>query len=103
MHCDLIHTVQCAQCQRNIVMVFRNPLVELYCFADLLHRRKGVAFMEREQAQIMESVRVIRKQSQNMPVVAFGLEECSGLMVRNGRGKQIGERLTVCKVFRVND
>ena len=84
----LIHAIERAPGQRDVVVIIADTIVELDGFADEFHGGCGIAALQGKQAEIVQAVGVIGIEREDVTVTALGLGERAGLMLRHGRGEQ---------------
>ena len=88
MRGDLIHAIKAAPSERDIVMIFADPVVELDRFADEFRCGCGTAALQSEQSEIVQAVGVVGINRENIAVTALRLGKRPSLMLRHGCGEQ---------------
>jgi hypothetical protein len=91
MRCHVIAAVERAPRQSCVVVIFGNRAVDLDRLVEQLHRGRGVAALERDETEIVQAVGMVRHERQNVPVLPFGFDQRSGLMMSDG-GIEQGRR-----------
>ena len=87
MRGHLIHPIERAPGERDVVVILADPVVELDRFADEFRCGCGIAALQSEQAEIMQAVGVVGINRENIAVTALCLGECAGLMLRDSCGE----------------
>ena len=87
MRSHLVHAIERAPGERDVVMIVADPVVELDRFADEFRGGCGIAALQSEQTEIVQAVGVVGIKRENITVTALGLGERAGLMLRHGCGE----------------
>ena len=86
---DLIHAAERAPSERDIVMIFADPVVELDRSADQFRCGCGIATLQSEQSEIVQAVGVVGINRENIAVTALRLGKRPSLMLRHGCAERL--------------
>ena len=84
MRCHVIVAVERPPRQCDVVVIFGNRAVDLDRLVEQLHRGRRVAALERDETEIVQAVGMVRREVKDVPVLPFGFDQRSGLMMGDG-------------------